>query len=186
MPVSFAYLFYSKEILMLLFDDRSAELGAPLLAVLSSSVVSLSILTVVNSILEAAMHQKIPLIAMGVGAVLKVVCGYIFIGRFGIIGAPLSTGICYCISLIISVAYMSFVLNVDIGLPRIFCTLFILSFLSVGTTYYVYNYFAGGIYNMTLFLVFSGISVLLYSILVCIFMRKKLFDVFKFVKIAKK
>ena len=185
-PISAAYLFYPNEILMLLFEDASAFLGAPMLAVLSSSVISMSILTVLNSILESTMHQKIPLISMTVGAGLKLLCGYIMIGKLGIIGAPLSTGICYAVALIISVGYSIAVLRIDVGITKLFLMLFMFSYVPVGLSSYLYNYLAGGAYNQWLFLLLSCLSAVFYGIMVCIFMRKNLCSILKFVKIAKK
>lgn len=185
-PLAFAYLFFSKEILLLLFNDDSAIIGAPLLSVLSVSVISMSLLTVLNSILEATLNPKIPLFSMTLGAFFKVICGYFFIGRLGIIGAPISTGISYGISLLISLGYVLGGLKLKISAFRLVWIPLFSSIISIGAAYVAYNYFFGITFNALYFLIFALIAAFLYFLFVCIFMRKHIRLIFEFVKSAKK
>ncbi len=185
-PTAAAYLFFSKEILMLLFSNDSAQIGAPLLSVLSASVISLSLLTVLNSILESTLNQKISLISMSVGAVFKIVFGYFLIGRLGIVGAPISTSISYGISLLISLGYILRGLKLNVSSFKLVWIPFFSSIISIGSAYFAYNYFVRGVFDALIFLLFALFAAGLYFTFLYIFMRKQLNSIFEFVKSAKK
>ena len=184
-PAFAAYLFFSKDILVLLFNDNSAMIGAPLLSLLSVSVIPFCLLTVINSILESVFYQRVSLMSMTVGAVVKLISAYFLIGKYGIIGAPISTGIGYSISFLISSIYLIWGLKIKIDLTSIIFIPFISSFFSIGIAFLMYNYLTKGYSDPKIFLVFAALSALFYLFLVCIFMRKKLVSVCNFVKIAK-
>ncbi len=98
MPASLAIAVYSPQILGLLFSGSSDAIGvaAPLLAILGASVLFSCLITTTNAILQAYQRATVPMIAMGVGAVLKILSAYILIGidEIGAFGAPISTLIC--------------------------------------------------------------------------------------------
>ncbi len=100
-----AFGFYSFDILDLLFSSHSSAMGAELLTALSASVVLLSLLTVVNTVLESVGRIRATIISLSVGSIIKMIFSYILIAKcsYGIIGAPLATAISYAVSLSISV-----------------------------------------------------------------------------------
>ncbi len=184
-PAFAGYLFFSKDILVLLFNDTSAMVGAPLLSLLSASVIPLCLLTVINSILESVFYQRVSLMSMSIGAVIKLISAYYLIGKYGIIGAPISTGIGYSVSFLISSIYLICGVKIKLELLGIIFVPFASSFISIGTAFIMYNYLTHGNSNPKIFLVFAALSALFYLVLICIFMQKKLISVCKFVKIAK-
>lgn len=103
-PSALALMLLGEPILSLLFPSASARIGAPLLFVLAPAAVLMSLLTMVNTSLEAAGCLKAPLLSMGLGASVKIAAGYFLIGseRFGILGAPLGTGLSYVVGLFVS------------------------------------------------------------------------------------
>ncbi len=82
----------------------SASLAAPLLSILAISSFFLCMLSVTNAVLQAHKRPYLPLISMLVGAVAKVTASYLLIGneKIGIYGAPVSTGICYIIVVLLN------------------------------------------------------------------------------------
>ncbi len=104
-PASLGFLFFGEEILMLLFEDSSAKIATPMLFALSPSVVFLSVLTLVNTFLEAIGRAKSALLSMAIGCGVKVILSYVLLGneRISILGAPISTTVSYAVSMLISV-----------------------------------------------------------------------------------
>ncbi len=94
-PASMGIFVYSKDIMSLLFrgQEQAVELCAPLLSCLGVSVLLSCLVTTVSAILQSYKRVMLPIIAVAVGAAVKIVSGYILIGdtRFGAMGAPLST-----------------------------------------------------------------------------------------------
>ncbi len=98
MPISVGLALFSKEILELIFkgESEAITLCAPLLTCLALSVSLSSMITVTNASLQAYGHPSLPLVSMGVGAVIKTVLSFFLIGNesVNIMGAPISTLAC--------------------------------------------------------------------------------------------
>ena len=101
-PAAIIFYLYAFEVLDALFSVSSAASGAQLLSVLSVGVILLSIVTVLNTALEAKGRVQLTVISLLVGSIIKVICNYILIDKFGILGAPLSTVISYFVSVFLS------------------------------------------------------------------------------------
>ena len=82
-------------ILCLFYKAESAHLAAPLLTYLAPSSFFVCVLAVTNSALHACGEEKKPVISMLAGAAVKCASSIILLKRFGILGAPISTFICY-------------------------------------------------------------------------------------------
>ncbi len=82
-------------ILCLLYKAESAHMAAPLLTYLAPSSFFVCILAVTNSALQACGKERCPVISMLAGAAVKCVSSIVLLGRLGIVGAPISTFICY-------------------------------------------------------------------------------------------
>ena len=88
----FAGLFLmSLPVLQTLFDDAAAKNAAPLLTLLSFSVMPTALVTLTTAILHASGARFFPLVSAGVGAAVKILAGWILIGYIGVSGAPLGT-----------------------------------------------------------------------------------------------
>ncbi len=96
-PAVFLFAFCSGDILAILFEDSSASMSAPLLALLAPGVIFMCLLTVINTSLEALKNTVIPLTSMIIVTVVKLGCSYIFIGDadIGILGASVATCLAY-------------------------------------------------------------------------------------------
>ena len=107
-PSFVAFLFFSPEILSLIFEITSATLGAAFLCALSPAVLFYTFLSYANTIHEGPGNVKYAVGSLIIGALTKCVLSYVLIGNqnFGILGAPLGTCISYMVSALISVHYL--------------------------------------------------------------------------------
>lgn len=171
-PAAMMLMIFGEPILALLFPAESAHIAAPLLAALAPAMVFMSLLTMVNTALEASGFVRAPLVSMSIGAAVKIAVGYFFIGdaRFGILGAPLGTVASYGIGLVISLCLLYrrsgagapiasvmfrpllFSLLAAFGTRFVFCALdgrmffalaCVLSLLFGGVIYLGFSYFGG-------------------------------------------
>lgn len=98
MPASMGIAVYSKPILSILFSNepKSVAVAAPLLSVLGISILFSGLITTTNAVLQSYRQAGKPMISMSIGALVKIVCAYVFIGNpsIGIYGAPISTLLC--------------------------------------------------------------------------------------------
>jgi stage V sporulation protein B len=106
LPLALGMAVLSEPILCLFYKESSAALAAPLLTCLAPSSLFVCILAVTNSVLQGCGRERLPVISMLAGAVIKTVSGYILIGRLGIIGAPISTFLCYLAVTILNFAFV--------------------------------------------------------------------------------
>ena len=132
-PLVIGIFAYSEEILKLLFRGSDISVGAPLLCLLIPSASIMSLLLIVNSVLEAKGRYSVPLISMLVGSVFKIIFGYYFISNesFGIAGAPIGTLISYVISLSISLIALG--RDKNINMPIFSCSIipYLNAFISI-------------------------------------------------------
>lgn len=105
-PCAFGLALLPLPILTLLFTNQpeACQLAAPLLTLLAPSVFFAAMVSVTNPVLQAMGKVQLPVISMGVGAVVKAVCNYVLVGipEIGILGAPIGTGLCYCTMMILN------------------------------------------------------------------------------------
>lgn len=134
-PSTILFSFRAREILLLLFEDSSAVMAAPLLVMLVPAMILMSLESILNTTLEGLGETKIPLISLLIGACVKGVLTFLLIGneKFEILGAPISTSISYLISFLISLNYVKFVKKIEIKfiphvIKALFCSLTALLF----------------------------------------------------------
>ncbi len=186
LPISFAYLLFSGEILNLLFNAESAIIATPLLSLLSPAVIFMPLLTVANTILEATSHPKFSLISMGCGAIVKLVMGYVLIGRVGIYGAPVSTSASYAVSFVLSLIFIRLFSKVRLPVFEVIWKPFVFSCFSIGISRILYIYLSHGEYNLPMFIFCAFLAMVLYALLFGIFMHNKIIEALIFVKLNKK
>ncbi len=106
LPCAMGLSALSDPILCLLYKETSAHMASPLLTYLAPSSFFVCILAVTNSVLQACGQERKPVISMLAGAVVKCVFSVILLRKFGIVGAPISTFICYLTVTVINLAYV--------------------------------------------------------------------------------
>ena len=95
-PCALALGVLSRNLLELLgFTNSSVTRAAPWLALGSVSVIFLGLISATNAFLNTAGKQRYPIISMIAGAIVKIIANYFLVGTIGIMGAPLSTVLCY-------------------------------------------------------------------------------------------
>lgn len=166
-PASIIFYLYSFEVLDVLFSVSSAAIGAQLLSSLSLGVILLSIVTVLNTGLEAMGKIRLTVISLLFGTIIKLIGNYILIEKMGIVGAPLSTVISYGVSFLISlVGFYNSGLKVKIA--RICLLDLLLAALCFCPTYFVLyarGGFGGGLMSVVICI---SISCVAYYLLLCL------------------
>ncbi len=98
LPCAFGIGVMSDNILSFLFHNADeVSIAAPLLRLLSPSVVFVALVTVTNAILQAVGMEKIAVLSMLAGGAVKLIVNYTLIGieDINISGAPIGTTACY-------------------------------------------------------------------------------------------
>ncbi len=135
MPISLGLLFFSKDILSLIFSGEAdaIRISSPLLASLGLSVALSCLVTVGNAILQAYSKAVIPIISMAVGALIKIVLAYTLIGipQINIAGAPISTFFCDLAINAINFYYICRELECPISLLGVFVKPYLSAFIAV-------------------------------------------------------
>jgi stage V sporulation protein B len=131
-PCAVGLSVFSKPILeLLMFKTDSVERAYPWLSIASISVIFLGIISITNAFLNSAGQQRLPIVSMLAGAIVKLVSNYILLARLGILGAPISTVLCYFVA---SGLNLFFVIKKVGRLPKIgivFFSPFLCSFASI-------------------------------------------------------
>ena len=98
MPIAVGLSLYSYQILHLIFPNEAdaVSVAVPLLCVIAPSIPLSCLVTVNNAVLQSYGKTGVPIVAMLIGAIVKIVLSYILIGSesVNILGAPISTFLC--------------------------------------------------------------------------------------------
>ena len=81
LPCSLGLSVLSKPILCLLFDEASADRAAPLLSLLSLSIFFIGMLAISNAVLQAHKKERLPIVSMLVGSVVKLAVSFVLVGN---------------------------------------------------------------------------------------------------------
>lgn len=101
--ISFGMAAFPREILSLIFSGaESVKTAAPALRILAMSVVFFALFSVISGIHQALGRSRIPIIAVCIGSLIKVILSVTLIPRVGIIGAAIGTAVCYFTAALIS------------------------------------------------------------------------------------
>ncbi|MBR3879205.1 MAG: polysaccharide biosynthesis protein [Clostridia bacterium] len=169
MPISAGLALYSGEILELIFSGESEAISlcTPLLTLLAFSVSLSSLVTVTNAVLQAYGHPSLPLISMGVGAVIKIILAYFLIGNeaVNIAGAPISTFFCDIAINLVSFSFICRYIPGKIRVERVFVRPFLASVISVAASKIIYGNlsakFGEGSLNTILCIAIAGLLYLI-------------------------
>lgn len=85
-------------------QEEACALAAPLLRLLAPSVFFAAMVSVSNPVLQAMGRVQRPVVSMALGALVKAGCNYALVGipEVGIHGAPIATGLCYGVILLLN------------------------------------------------------------------------------------
>lgn len=160
----------SKPILSLLFSKKeSVEMADPLLSVLAIAVFFVGMLSVTNAILQANNYERLPIISMITGALVKIGSTFVLM-RSGLemYGAPLGTVLCY-----MTIAVLNFIfIAKKVGLVPDFKEVFLKPFfaalpcaLSAMGAYFLFD----GFHEKVATLIAIAVAVIVYLFAVLLF-----------------
>ena len=109
LPMALGLSVMAEPILKLIYNVNSAQMAAPLLSVLALSVFFVGMISITNAILQASGNERLPIISMVAGAVVKIISSTVLIGipEIGIYGTPIGTFLCYMTTTVINFIFLS-------------------------------------------------------------------------------
>ena len=171
-PASIGIAAFATPVLNLLFahDAEAVQIAGPLLSYLGVSVFLSCMIAATNSVLHAYQIVNRPILAMAIGATVKIVSAYFLIGNasIGLLGAPISTFLCNLTVVLLNLYFSSKICEI----PDLFSLLMrpmIASSISVGIGFLGYRYFAVQMSaTAPLTLLVLGVIAILYFVLACL------------------
>lgn len=179
-PVIFVYLFYSDEILHLLFPNATS--GAKFLKVSAISILFITIEQINNTIFEGLERPAIPIISILAGVITKAILNKILVQKVdmiygGTMGACISTVMCHFVATLISVCEMKKIKNIKINIftiiiPLLLSTFMILIIKSLNIIVFK------GIDSKINFIISASIAGIVYMILLMKITKNKKINIF--------
>ncbi len=136
LPCALGLSVLADPILCLFYKESSAHLAAPLLSVLAPSSLFVCILAVTNSILQGCGRERLPVISMLAGAAVKLISSIILLDRYGIMGAPISTFLCYLAVTVLNFMFVVKSCEVKLYFRKTFLKPLVSSVLCAVTAFY--------------------------------------------------
>lgn len=172
-PAALGVAAYARPILLLLFgrEPEAVAVAAPLLSYLGVSVFLSCMITATNSVLHAYQSVNRPIIAMLVGAGVKILSAYVLIGNpnVALLGAPISTFLCDATVVILNLYFASSLCRVT-DIRTIFFKPLLSSAAAIGISYVFYLWLTLRLGESALItLVAIALAVVLYLLLSCLF-----------------
>ena len=147
-PCALGLSFFSYPILdLLMFKQNSVTQAAPWLSVAAISVIFLGVLSATNAFLNTAGKQMLPIISMLVGAGVKLISNYFLVEAFGIVGACISTVLCYFCAATLNLFFVVKHLGKLPGMRRAFVMPILCGVTAIGISAYMYVLLSALIYG---------------------------------------
>ena len=120
-PCALGMCALAKPILSLFFTNKdSVAMATPLLRMLAPSSFFVCILAVLTAILQSCGKERLPLISMLCGAIVKIITNFILIRIIGMPGTPISTFLCYVTICSIHLHFVKKHAGLKVNIPRVF------------------------------------------------------------------
>lgn len=123
---------------LLMFSKDSVDRASSWLSIGAISVIFLGIIAATNAFLNTAGKQRLPIISMVVGAVVKIVTNYTLLPIIGIYAAPLSTVLCYLFAASLNIFFTVKFVGKLPNLSKIFGMPLLCALISVGGSALIY------------------------------------------------
>lgn len=122
LPAGIGLTVLAGPIMNLLYRDTDHAVTDPCMAILGIASIFVCLMFICNSILQASGFVNLPIVAMTVGCVAKLVTNNMLVRReeFGIVGAPVGTLVCYFIVAIMELILIKRVLPKPPSYGKIF------------------------------------------------------------------
>jgi len=120
LPMGIGMTALASPVMNTLYYGKITDAGVPLLAMLGIVLYFTNMALMTNAALQAAGHERLPILSMCAGVVVKVTLGMLLIGnpRVGIFGAPLSTVGCFFTVCVLNMLFLRRALGEHIRLSR--------------------------------------------------------------------
>ena len=120
LPASLGLAVFAEPLLTLIFGGGAVAPAAPLLSLLALSLLPVTLVTLFGAALQAMGHTLFPVLAMGVGALIKLAVEAVLLGlpAWNIYGAPVSTLCCNLTVLVMEAVALSRRLPYTLCTPR--------------------------------------------------------------------
>nr|MCR4925901.1 polysaccharide biosynthesis C-terminal domain-containing protein [Clostridiales bacterium] len=198
MPAGIGMAVLSRQILALVYSGTRSqnlvEIAAPMLVIYALSTPLISISAPVTNMLQATSNADIPIKALFIGSLAKIVSNYILVGNsyLNINGAPIGSVICYVVVVSYEVYFLLKFTKTKLDVFEIFIKPFFASLIMGIVTFFSYSY-ATRIFNSKIStlisMVISGIIYIFLLFLMKIVSKNDIFSIFsgeKFVKVLEK
>jgi len=156
LPCALGLSVLADPILCLLYKDSSAHAAAGLLTLLAPSSFFVCILAITNAVLQALGKERLPVISMLCGAIVKCTSGAVLLHWKGISGAPISTFLCYLTVTVLNFIFVIRVSGIRLSFIRVFGRPLAAGLLCAWTALFVYQ-------RTGLCLVAIGAAALIYG-----------------------
>jgi len=168
-PMAIGISFFAYPILNLLFSSRPIGVGiaVPLLTVLSLAVIPLCLACITNAIFLSIGKPFIPVFSILIGGAVKLIVNYILIGipSVRMMGAPISTNICYIIIVILNFYWLYKYTNVYPKIIEVFVKPIICALGCCLVAYFAYYYLGKFINFKVSLLIAMPIGAIIYVVL---------------------
>lgn len=166
-PCALGLGLFSKPILdLLMFSQSSVERASSWLSIGAISVIFLGIIAATNAFLNTAGKQRLPIISMVVGAVVKIISNYFLLSVIGIYAAPLSTVLCYLFAASLNIFFTVKYVGKLPNLGKIFGMPILCALISVGGSALIYMLLSRFIPGKISTIICILVAVLSYILLV--------------------
>lgn len=140
-PCMIGLALFAKPILRLIFNDEAAMRAYVNMAVLAFSIVGVALTTVTTAILQGHKRNFLPVISMTAGSLVKLISGYFLIGRYGMIGTPISTFLCYMTTSFMNLYFLRRHISIPVNIVGLSFKPFLVSLTSALVSRLVFSFF---------------------------------------------
>ncbi len=163
-PCSFGMAAMAKPILRTIYSESTAESGAPLLAIISPAIFFVCMLSVSNALLQAGGHERLPMISIAAGVVIKLLIINFLTPVIGIYAAAVSTLVCYFVVTALNTFFVIKYVGVKLSFKKMFLRPIIAGALCAAAAYGVYSLCDLYISNAISTFIGIGAAVIVYVV----------------------
>lgn len=151
--------------------SNEVALAGSLLAIIAGGVIFLSILQTMNGVLQGLGRVMVPVIALGSGALVKIILNYVLVGipSINIYGAPISTFACYMVAAIIDIFMVKYFTNVKFGIRECVIRPILASIFMGASTWGVYALLFNRVGNAAATIIAVFVGIIMFVVCIPIF-----------------
>lgn len=162
LPCTMCMSIFSEEILFLMFPNATS--GAEMLAIASWSIIFVVLIQTINGALQGLGKVNIPVIAFGIGAIIKLIFNIFLIPKVGVNGAIISSLLSHFVSFTICFIVLKKELEISVKIVKFFIKPVIASCVMVGCAYLTYKKFYTIVSYKILLIISLLLGVMIYII----------------------